>query len=79
MYRSHIHWVARGTGTPKDKDEVNRRDVCESDEWVCVLEVIGTPSKLNVIRKAAPLFKVWGERREVEVELVTVILRKLNS
>ena len=21
------HWVARGTGTPKDNDEVNRRDV----------------------------------------------------
>ncbi len=28
---SHVHWVARGTGTPKDKDEVNRRDVCECD------------------------------------------------
>ena len=28
---SSIHWVARGTGTPKDKDEVNRRDVCECD------------------------------------------------
>ena len=25
MYTSHIHWVARGTGTPKDKDEVNRQ------------------------------------------------------
>jgi hypothetical protein len=21
---SRIHWVARGTGTPKDRDEVNR-------------------------------------------------------
>ena len=21
-----MHWVTRGTGTPKDKDEVNRRD-----------------------------------------------------
>ena len=28
---SLIHWVARGTGTPKDRDEVNRRDVCECD------------------------------------------------
>ncbi len=28
---SHIHWVVLGTGTPKDKDEVNRRDVCECD------------------------------------------------
>ena len=27
----HIHWVARGTGTPKDRDEFNRRDVCECD------------------------------------------------
>ncbi len=26
-----IHWVVRGTGTPKDKDEVNRRDICECD------------------------------------------------
>jgi hypothetical protein len=24
-------WVPRGTGTPKDRDEVNRRDVCECD------------------------------------------------
>ena len=23
------HWVGRGTGTPKDKHEVNRREVCE--------------------------------------------------
>jgi hypothetical protein len=25
------HWVVRGTGTPKDKDEVNRREVSECD------------------------------------------------
>ncbi len=24
----------------KDKDEFNRRDVCECDGWVCVLEVL---------------------------------------
>ena len=24
-------WVGRGTGTPKDRDEVNRRKVCECD------------------------------------------------
>ena len=36
-----IHWVPRGTGTPIDKDEVNRQDVCECDALVCVvLEVI---------------------------------------
>ncbi len=28
---SRKHWVARGTGTPKDKDEGNRREVCECD------------------------------------------------
>jgi hypothetical protein len=26
-----VHWVVRGTGTPKDKVEVNRREVCECD------------------------------------------------
>ncbi len=25
------HWVGRGTGTPEDKDEVNRREVCECE------------------------------------------------
>jgi hypothetical protein len=25
------HWVGHGTGTPKDRDEVNRREVCECD------------------------------------------------
>jgi hypothetical protein len=48
-----IHWVPRGTGTPKDKDEVNRREVCEYDGWVCDLDVMDDPSKLSVIRKAA--------------------------
>ena len=26
-----IHWVTRGIGTPKDRDETNKRDVCECD------------------------------------------------
>jgi hypothetical protein len=30
-YTSRIHSVGRGTGTPKDGDEVNRREVCECD------------------------------------------------
>ena len=29
---SHRHWVPRGTGIPEDRDEVNRREVCECDE-----------------------------------------------
>ena len=31
----HRRWVGRGTGTPKDKDEVNRREVCECEGCVC--------------------------------------------
>jgi len=26
---SRIHWVVRETGTPEDRDEVNKREVCE--------------------------------------------------
>ncbi len=58
IYTSHIHWVARGTGTPKDRDEINRREVCECDGWVWVLEVIGDPSMLSVICKASVLVRV---------------------
>jgi hypothetical protein len=32
---SRIHWVPRGTGTPKDKDEVNKRESSECDGCVC--------------------------------------------
>ena len=53
IYMSHIHCVPRGTGTPEDRDEVNRREVCECDGWVCDLDVMGAPSKLSVIRKVA--------------------------
>jgi len=27
VYAPRIHWVVRGTGTPKDRDEVDRREV----------------------------------------------------
>jgi hypothetical protein len=45
-------------GTPKYRDEVNRRDVSECDGWVCVLEVIDVPSILSVIRKVADMMRV---------------------
>ncbi len=48
----------QGTGTPKDKDEVNRRDVCECDGRVCVFEVIVAPSIFKLIRKAVVLVRV---------------------
>jgi hypothetical protein len=31
IYAPPIHWVGLGTGTPKDRDEVNKREVCECD------------------------------------------------
>ncbi len=37
---SHIHWVGLGAGTPKDRDKVNNRDVCECENlefWVVQL------------------------------------------
>jgi hypothetical protein len=54
-----IHWVPRGTGIPTDKDEVNRREVCECDGWVCDLDSIGDPSRLRLIRKAAALARIF--------------------
>ncbi len=39
IYTSHIHWVGLGTGTPKDRDKVDNRDVyecdgeCENEMW----------------------------------------------
>ena len=50
-------WVSRGTGKPKDQDEVNRREVCECEGWVWDLDAIGAPSRLRLIRKAA----VWAD------------------
>jgi hypothetical protein len=48
--------IGRGTGTPNwDKDEVNKREVCECEGWVWDLDAIGTPSRLRLIRKAAAL------------------------
>jgi hypothetical protein len=47
------------TGTPKDKEEVNRREVSECHGWVCDLDVMDTPSKLSVLRKTAVLLRMF--------------------
>ncbi len=63
-----MDWVPRGTGIPKDRDEVNRREVHECEGRVCDLDVMGAPSKLSVIRKAAALARArtlllsWAEK-----------------
>jgi hypothetical protein len=49
------HWVVRGTGTPKDIDEVNKREVCECDGWSCDLELMGASSILSIIRNTVTL------------------------
>ncbi len=51
---SHIHWVGRGTGTPKDRDD----DV----------DVIGAPSRLRVIRKTETLAKI-KQTRDLNIEV----------
>jgi hypothetical protein len=58
IYTSRIHWVDRGNETPKDKDEVKRREVYECDGWVCVLEVIDAPSRLRLTRTVSVLSRM---------------------
>jgi hypothetical protein len=53
--------------TPKDRDEVNRREVCECNGWVCDLEVIGTASRLRFIRKSDALARI-DETRDLTIE-----------
>ena len=66
-----IHWVPRGTGIPKHRDEVNRREVYECDGWVCDVDMMGDPSKLrwgycclSWIKKAGVLFYYESRKRE---------------
>ena len=58
IYTSRMHSVVCGTGTPKDRDEVNRRDACEWDGWVCVRDVIGAPSIFKLTHRTAVLTRV---------------------
>jgi hypothetical protein len=34
LHASLTHWVGLGTGTPKDRDKVNKREVCECDGFI---------------------------------------------
>ena len=57
--KNHIRWIVRGTGTPKDRDEVNRREVWECDGWVCDWEAIGVSSILRLIRNTVVLMRIF--------------------
>ncbi len=56
---SHIHWVVWGTGTPTDRDEVNRREFWVYDGWVCDLEDIGVSSIFKTIRSDEVLVRMF--------------------
>jgi hypothetical protein len=79
---SDINWVVCGTGTPKDRDEVNEREVCE-----CDLEAIGIPLMFNVIHSAADLARMLPtldltceeNTDSAVVKLATVMFSKMNS
>jgi hypothetical protein len=71
------------TGTPNDKDEVNKREVYECEGWVWDLDVIGSPSRLRLIHRltedVTPLgFDLWEEHRVAEVEESTGRFRKIT-
>jgi hypothetical protein len=46
------------TGTPKDKDEVNKRELGECEGWVWDLDAIGAPSRLRLMCKTVALTRV---------------------
>ena len=51
---------------------------------MCDLDATGAPSIFKIIRSDADLARIfriliWGEKTAAEVELVTVMLHKLNS
>ncbi len=56
-----------GTASPKDRNEVKRREVSECQGGVCDLETIGVPSIFKLIRRSATLGRIplWlrGMRR----------------
>ena len=58
IYAPLIHWVVWRTGTPNDRDEINRREFWVCDGWVCDLEAIGDPSIFNTIRSATTLVRM---------------------
>ncbi len=60
IYAPLTHWVGRGPGTPKDKDEVNKREVCE-----CVFFFFSFfPSIFLFLKKEPMASSRWMENGE---------------
>ena len=54
-----MNWVTRGTGTPKNRDKVKRREVYECDGLVCDLDSTGVPSIFKRIRSTEVLTRIF--------------------
>jgi hypothetical protein len=69
IYTSRTHCVTPGTGTLKDRDEVNRREVCECDAGVCEIVTLQVHRLyLELYVKLSPWsgychILTWGLRR----------------
>ncbi len=53
--------------------EVNRREVCECDGWVCVCETIGVPSKFIVMCEVVTLARMlttWNCKKSVSFTMI---------
>jgi hypothetical protein len=48
-----------GTGIPKDRDEVNRREVWKCDGSVCDLDTTGEPSIFKIISRSQNIFRIF--------------------
>ncbi len=78
---SHIHWVERQNKleTPKEKDEVNKREVHEYDGWAHDPDAIVTPPTPRPTHKTETLVRVSStivssceENDSEEVELLFI-------
>ncbi len=87
IYTPHIHWVVWGTGTPKDRDEVNRREVSECDGWVWERHGEGVSSVFKVIRSVVSLvrnlnswrFKKYGQFPDEFVRIEVTQIHYVSS
>jgi hypothetical protein len=72
IYTSHIHWVVRGTGTNKDRDEVNRREVCEHFTFGLGFWFLNFFSELYSGLFHVPFYirhKLYNSQKEIKIKI----------
>jgi hypothetical protein len=57
-----MRWVERGTGTPKDKDEVSKYETSECDGWVYDLDIVYYESRKWEM-KTRPIYECRCDER----------------